>query len=52
LEALRSEAGKVMVLQSNYFIEEILPHAILRNLSAEEMAEYRRFTSKIPPLIG
>ena len=42
LEALRSEAGEAMVLQNNYFIEEILPNAILRKLSAEEMAEYRR----------
>src|ERR1700753_2640142 len=42
LEALRSEAGEAMVLQNNYFIEEILPTAILRKLSDEEMAEYRR----------
>jgi haloalkane dehalogenase len=42
LEALRSEAGEKMVLQDNYFIEEILPNAILRKLSDEEMAEYRR----------
>ena len=31
-----------MVLQDNFFIEKILPGAILRTLSAEEMAEYRR----------
>jgi haloalkane dehalogenase len=31
LDALRSEAGETMVLQNNYFIEEILPNAILRN---------------------
>jgi haloalkane dehalogenase len=31
-----------MVLQDNFFIEKILPKAILRPLSAEEMAEYRR----------
>jgi haloalkane dehalogenase len=42
LEALRSEAGETMVLRDNYFIEEILPNAILRTLSDEEMAEYRR----------
>jgi haloalkane dehalogenase len=42
LEALRSEAGEDMVLQDNFFIEKILPGAILRTLSAEEMAEYRR----------
>jgi haloalkane dehalogenase len=40
--ANRSEAGEAMVLQNNYFIEEILPNAILRKLSDEEMAEYRR----------
>jgi haloalkane dehalogenase len=42
LEAIRSEAGEDMVLKDNYFIEEILPNAILRSLSDEEMAEYRR----------
>jgi haloalkane dehalogenase len=42
LEALRSEAGEEMVLRNNYFIEEILPNAVLRKLSDEEMAEYRR----------
>ena len=42
LKALRTEAGEAMVLQNNYFIEEILPKAILRKLSDEEMAAYRR----------
>lgn len=42
LEALRSDAGEAMVLQDNFFIEKIVPGAILRTLSAEEMAEYRR----------
>jgi haloalkane dehalogenase len=42
LEAVRSEAGEAMVLQNNYFIEQILPNAILRKLSSDEMAEYRR----------
>jgi haloalkane dehalogenase len=42
LQALGSEAGEAMVLQDNFFIEKILPGAILRTLSAEEMAEYRR----------
>src|ERR1700744_777700 len=42
LEAVRSEAGEDMVLKDNYFIEEILPKALLRSLSDEEMAEYRR----------
>jgi haloalkane dehalogenase len=42
LEALRSEQGEKMVLQDNFFIEKILPGAILRTLAPEEMAEYRR----------
>jgi hypothetical protein len=42
LEALRSDAGEAMVLQDNFFIEKIVPGAILRTLSAEEMTEYRR----------
>ena len=42
LEALRSDAGEAMVLNDNFFIEKILPGAILRSLSAEEMEEYRK----------
>jgi len=42
LQALRSDAGEDMVLKDNFFIEKILPGAILRTLSAEEMAAYRR----------
>jgi haloalkane dehalogenase len=42
LQGLRSEAGERMVLQDNFFVEQILPKAILRTLSAEEMAQYRR----------
>lgn len=42
LEALRSDAGEAMVIQDNFFIEKILPGAILRPLSSEEMTEYRR----------
>jgi haloalkane dehalogenase len=42
LQALRSDAGEEMVLRDNFFIEKILPGAILRTLSAEEMAHYRR----------
>jgi haloalkane dehalogenase len=42
LKALRSEEGEAMVLQNNFFIEQILPKAILRTLCDEEMAEYRR----------
>ncbi|MFL5266155.1 MAG: haloalkane dehalogenase [Stellaceae bacterium] len=42
LQGLRSAAGEEMVLRDNFFIEQILPKAILRTLSAEEMAAYRR----------
>jgi haloalkane dehalogenase len=42
LEVLRSETGEAMVLQDNFIVERILPGAVLRTLSAEEMAEYRR----------
>jgi haloalkane dehalogenase len=41
-EALRSPAGEQMVLEQNMFVEQILPGAVLRKLSDEEMAEYRR----------
>jgi len=42
LQGLRSAAGEEMVLRDNFFIEQILPKAILRKLSDEEMAAYRR----------
>jgi haloalkane dehalogenase len=41
-QALRSEAGEAMVLEQNLFVEEILPRLILRGLTEEEMAHYRR----------
>jgi haloalkane dehalogenase len=41
-QALRSDAGEAMVLEHNAFIEEVLPHAILRELTEAEMDEYRR----------
>lgn len=41
-KAMRSEAGEEMVLEKNVFVERILPASILRELTAEEMAEYRR----------
>ncbi|UHC82758.1 haloalkane dehalogenase [Pseudomonas sp. NIBR-H-19] len=39
---LRSTAGNKMVLEDNFFIETLLPSAILRPLSKAEHAEYRR----------
>jgi len=41
-EGFRSEAGEKMVLEENMFVEQVLPGAILRNLTDEEMTEYRR----------
>jgi haloalkane dehalogenase len=41
-QALRSPAGEEMILQKNLFVERIVPASILRHLTDEEMAEYRR----------
>jgi len=41
-QALRSPAGEELVLQKNVFVERILPASVLRGLSEEEMAVYRR----------
>jgi haloalkane dehalogenase len=40
-QALRSEAGEEMVLEKNLFVEGILPAAVLRDLTEEEMNVYR-----------
>src|SRR5262249_41960511 len=34
--------GEAMVLRDNFVVERILPGAIVRTLSVDEMAEYRR----------
>ncbi len=41
-QSLRSEKGEDMVLNRNLFVEAILPASILRDLTDEEMDEYRR----------
>ena len=41
-KGFRSPAGEQMVLEQNVFIEQVLPTSILRPLSDEEMAAYRR----------
>ena len=41
-QGFRSEAGEGMILDKNMFIERVLPGSILRDLSEEEMTEYRR----------
>lgn len=41
-QGFRSEKGEDLVLQRNMFIEAVLPSAVLRDLSGEEMEHYRR----------
>jgi haloalkane dehalogenase len=41
-QAMRSPAGEELVLQKNIFVERILPASVLRGLTEEEMAVYRR----------
>jgi len=41
-KAMRSSLGEQMMLQDNLFVEQRLPASIIRKLSDEEMAEYRR----------
>lgn len=41
-KGLRSDAGEELVLDKNAFVETILPKSIKRDLTAAEMAEYRR----------
>ena len=41
-EGFRSPAGEEMVLEKNIFVERVLPGSIIRDLSDEEMTEYRR----------
>jgi haloalkane dehalogenase len=40
--AMRSEAGEEMVLEKNFFVERLLPGAVLRGLTEAEMEIYRR----------
>jgi haloalkane dehalogenase len=41
-QGFRSEAGEEMVLAKNVFVERVLPGSVIRKMSEEEMAEYRR----------
>ncbi len=41
-QGFRSEAGEEMVLDKNIFVERVLPGAIIRTLTDEEMAAYRK----------
>jgi haloalkane dehalogenase len=41
-QGFRSPAGEAMILEKNLFVERVLPGSVLRQLSDEEMTEYRR----------
>ncbi len=41
-QGFRSDAGEAMVLEKNVFVEKVLPGSVLRGLTDEEMAVYRR----------
>ena len=41
-QGFRSDAGEDMVLDKNIFVEKVLPGSVLRGLTDEEMAVYRR----------
>ena len=41
-QGFRSEEGEKLILDRNMFIERILPRSVLRDLTDEEMIEYRR----------
>src|SRR5262249_1257890 len=41
-QGFRSESGEEMVLEKNIFVERVLPGSVIRRLSEEEMAAYRR----------
>ncbi len=41
-QAMRSDAGEEIVLEKNVFVERILPSSVLRGLTEDEMAVYRK----------
>jgi haloalkane dehalogenase len=41
-QGFRSESGEEMVLNKNVFVEGVLPSAVMRGLTEEEMAVYRK----------
>lgn len=53
--ALRSPKGEHMILEENFFVETVLPKSVLRQLSADEMAQYRapfrEKASRMPTLV-
>jgi haloalkane dehalogenase len=41
-QGFRSESGEQMILEKNMFVERVLPNSVMRTLSDEEMAAYRK----------
>ncbi len=41
-KAMRSSQGEEMCLEQNFFIEQVIPMAVMRELGGEEMAAYRK----------
>ena len=41
-QGFRSDTGETMILEKNIFVERVLPGSVLRGLTDEEMAVYRR----------
>lgn len=41
-QGFRSEGGEDMILQKNIFVERVLPGSVIRKMSDEEMAVYRK----------
>jgi haloalkane dehalogenase len=41
-QGFRSEKGETLILERNMFVERVLPGSVLRKLSDDEMAEYRK----------
>ncbi|ELT94308.1 hypothetical protein CAPTEDRAFT_168852 [Capitella teleta] len=55
-QAIRSPAGEELILEKNFFIERLLPASVQRELTHEEMEEYRRpfktpGKSRLPTLV-
>lgn len=41
-QGFRADGGEDMILNKNMFVERVLPGSVIRKMSYEEMAEYRR----------
>ena len=41
-QGFRSDGGEIMVLEKNIFVERVLPGAVIRGLTDEEMSHYRK----------